>query len=135
MTTQDSLDLTNSSPETKDNSLQGIDNDLSNLQTNTEVWNLNQEIMKAQIADLLQKYTSLRNGIKNTEWNRTTKRQLESWLDQNIKNLNDMQNDLNSHNYSNLNTYKNRIWELIYYFEHYEQVRQIITLWWITIKL
>jgi hypothetical protein len=37
MITQDSLDLTNSSPETKDNSLQGIDNDLSNLQTNTEV--------------------------------------------------------------------------------------------------
>lgn len=132
MARQTSLDLANSNPEVKDNSLQGIDNDLSNLQTNTEVWNLNQEIMKAQIADLLQKYTSLRNGIKSTEWNRATKKQLESWLDQNIKNLNDMQNDLNNHNYSNLNTYNNRICELIYYFDHYEQVRQIITLWWKT---
>jgi len=89
-------------------------------------------IMQAQVEDLIKKYTNLKTGIKSTEWNRKTKNQLEKRLDQNLKNLNDIKNDLEWYTYDNSSTFKARIWELIYYFQHYEQVRQQIVLWWRT---
>jgi hypothetical protein len=39
-----------------------------------------------------------------------------------------MKKDLNKHNYQNIATYKARVDELKYYFEHYEQIRQIVVL-------
>ena len=90
------------------------------------------EIMKIQVKNLIDKYTNLKTGIKSTEWSRKTKKELEEWLDQNLDNLKDIQSDLEWYTYDNASTFKARIWELIYYFEHYEQVRQQIVLWWRT---
>ena len=96
------------------------------------VKNYDNDKMKVTIDVLLEKYTNLSKWISSTEWNRKTKKNLVHRLDQNIKNLNDMKKDLDKINYSNLDTYKSRVWELIYYFEHYEQVRQIVVLGWRT---
>ena len=126
------------SAELADNSLKSIDNDLSSLRTGVETGALRenvqeQSVMLAKIEqDLLPKYKSLSSWIKSTEWSRATKKQLKARLDENIENLEKMEDDLKKHNYTDLTTYKGRIWELEYYYTHYEQVRQIITLWWRT---
>ena len=118
---------------------QDIDTDtaLSSVKTGVEAGALKgsieeQNTMLLQINDLLQKYENLKDWIKWVEGNRKTKNQLKHRLNENINDLRRMERDLSKHNYQNLTTYKARIWELIYYFEHYEQVRQIITLWWRT---
>ena len=118
---------------------QDIDTDtaLSSVKTGVEAGALKgsieeQNTMLLQINDLLQKYENLKDWIKWAEGNRKTKNQLKHRLNENINDLRRMERDLSKHNYQNLTTYKARIWELIYYFEHYEQVRQIITLWWRT---
>lgn len=120
-------------------SYQDIDTDtaLSSVKTGVETGALRgsieeQSTMLLQINDLLQKYENLKDWIKGAEGNRKTKNQLKHRLNENINDLKRMERDLSKHNYQNLTTYKARIWELIYYFEHYEQVRQIITLWWRT---
>ena len=87
------------------------------------------EIMKAKVDELITKYTQLKTGIKSTEWSGATKRQLNKRLNENLENLNNIKNDLEHYTYDDASTYKARIWELIYYFEHYEQVRQQIVLW------
>ena len=110
--------------------------------------NPEQETMLSVVRDLLQKYQSLRKWIKSSELNLQTKLQLTHRLDENIKNLKNIRKDLwwddeslkekdkeikikeNAHIYSNLTTYKARIWELIYFYEYYEQIRQIVVLWW-----
>lgn len=109
--------------------------------------NPEQETMLSVVRDLLQKYQSLRKWIKSSELNLQTKMQLTHWLDENIKNLKNIRKDLwwdneslkdkdreiqikdNAHIYSDLTTYKARIWELIYFYKYYEQIRQIIVLW------
>ena len=116
---------------------QDIDTALSSVKTGVEAGALKgnieeQNTMLLQINDLLQKYESLKDWIRWAEGNQKTKNQLKHRLGENIKDLERMKKDLSKHNYQNLTTYKARIWELIYYFEHYEQVRQIVTLWWRT---
>ena len=119
---------------------------LWNLSTNVETWALEQEIMLNHVRDLLQSFQSLKSWIKSSEWNWATKRQLKHWLNENIENLKNIRTDLwwdneslkdtnkqikikkDTHIYTDLSTYKWRIWELEYYFSHYEQVRQIIVL-------
>ena len=109
--------------------------------------NPEQETMLSVVRDLLQKYQSLRKWIKSSELNLQTKLQLTHWLDENIHNLKNIRKDLwwdneslkdkdreiqikdNAHVYSDLTTYKARIWELIYFYKYYEQIRQIIVLW------
>ena len=109
--------------------------------------NPEQETMLSVVRDLLQKYQTLRKWIKSPELNLQTKMQLTHWLDENINNLKNIRKDLwwddeslkdkdkeirikdNAHIYSDLTTYKARIWELIYFYKYYEQVRQIIVLW------
>ena len=109
--------------------------------------NPEQETMLSVVRDLLQKYQSLRKWIKSSELNLQTKLQLTHWLDENINNLKNIRKDLwwdneslkdkdreiqikdNAHVYSDLTTYKARIWELIYFYKYYEQIRQIIVLW------
>ena len=126
------------SPETRDNYFRDVESGLSNLGTSIESGVLResiqeQSVMLAKIEqDLLPKYKSLSSWIKSTEWSRTTKRHLKSRLDENIQNLEKMEDDLKKHNYTNLAVYKARLWELEYYYTHYEQVRQIVTLWWRT---
>ena len=126
------------SPETRDNYFRDVESGLSNLGTSIESGVLResiqeQSVMLAKIEqDLLPKYKSLSSWIKSTEWSRTTKRHLKSRLDENIQNLEKMEDDLKKHNYTNLAVYKARLWELEYYYTHYEQVRQIVTLWWKT---
>ena len=121
------------SPEVSDNSFKDIEQGLSRLWTDTEVSHLNQEIMKAQVEDLLKKYESLKSWIKWTEWNGSTKIQLQKELNQNIKKLRNIQRDLNKgHTYQNLTKYKNDIWQLMAYYESYEQARQNIVVWWKT---
>ena len=88
------------------------------------------EKLKVTINDLLKKYKNLSKWIKSTEWSWSTKKDLRHRLYENIKSLNKMKDDLNKINYSNLDTYKWRVWELMYYFEHYEQIRQIVVLGW-----
>lgn len=124
---------------------------LTYLSTDVEAWTLEQEVMLTQVRDLLNKYKSLKKWIHTSEGNMQTKRQLTHWLNENIENLKNIRKDLwwrnedlkadetqtprinpKAHKYSNLTTYKARIWELLYFYEHYEQVRQIITLWWMT---
>lgn len=85
--------------------------------------------LQLTIDDLLEKYKDLKKWIRGAEWNWNTKRTLKSWLWENIESLERMKRDLNKHSYTNLSTYKARVWELIYYFEHYEQVRQLVVLW------
>jgi len=109
--------------------------------------NPEQETMLSVVRDLLQKYQSLRKWIKSSELNLQTKLQLTHWLDENINNLKNIRKDLwwdneslkdknreiqikdNAHTYSDLTTYKARIWELLYFYKYYEQIRQIIVLW------
>lgn len=126
------------SPETRDNSFRSFESDLSNLGTSVETGALRenvqeQSVMLAKIEqDLLPKYQSLKSWIRSAEWSGATRRQLEHRLNENIQDLQRIKRDLNKHDYTNLATYKGRLWELEYYYEHYEQVRQIITLWWRT---
>ena len=121
------------SPEVSDNSFKDIEQGLSRLWTDTEVSHLNQEIMKAQVEDLLKKYESLKSWIKWTEWNGSTKIQLQKELNQNIKKLRNIQRDLNKgHTYQNLTKYQNDILQLIAYYESYEQARQNIVVGWKT---
>ena len=125
-----------------------LKNDIEN-DNNQEILtdNPEQEIMLSVVRDLLQKYQSLRKWIKSSELNLETKMQLTHWLDENINNLKNIRKDLwwdneslkdkdkeikirdNAHIYSDLTTYKARIWELIYFYKYYEQIRQIIVLW------
>lgn len=134
-----------SGTETYQSSIENFDNyqdidtdtDLSNVKTWIEASALKggieeQSTMLLQINDLLQKYEYLKDWIKGAEWNRKTKNQLKKQLNENIKDLKRMKEDLSKHTYQDLTTYKARIGELIYYYEHYEQVRQIVTLWWRT---
>ena len=126
------------SPETRDSSFRGVERDLSNLGTSVETGALRenvqeQNLMLAKIEqDLLPKYQSLKAWIRSAESSAATRRQLEHRLNENIQDLQRIRRDLKRHNYTDLATYKWRLWELEYYFTHYEQVRQIITLWWRT---
>lgn len=105
---------------------------LSLAEVKNVVKDYDNEKMKTTINVLLEKYNNLSKWISSAEWNWKTKKDLKHRLKQNIDSLNRMKEDLDKINYSNLDTYKWRIWELIYYFEHYEQVRQIVVLWWRT---
>lgn len=125
------------SPETRDNNFKGVETDLSALWTGVAAGALResieeQNLMLNKIKELLPKYQSLKSWIKSAEGNRSTREQLEHRLNENIQDLEWIKSDLEKHTYTNLTTYKKRIWELEYYFEHYEQIRQIITLWWRT---
>ena len=123
---------------------------LTTLGTGIETWALEQEVMLTKVRELLNNYKSLKTWINSSEWNIQTRRQLEHRLNENIENLKNIWKDLwwdnktlndknkpikikeKAHKYSDLTTYKARIWELEYFYSHYEQVRQIITLWWKT---
>ena len=131
------LDRQKAYREIHDTSFRGVDTSLSNLGTGIEAGALKDDIewknkMLETIGDLLQKYQSLESWIKSAEWSGATKRQLRHRLNENIQDLKRMERDLSKHNYTNLTHYKSRLWELIYYYQHYEQVRQITTLWWRT---
>ena len=131
------IDRKKNSPENCDQSFKNIDTSLSNLWTDIETRALKGNVewqteMLATINDLLPKYQSLKSWIRSAEWSWATKRQLEHRLNENIQDLKRMEKDLSKHTYTNLTTYKSRLWELIYYYQHYEQVRQIATLWWRT---
>lgn len=109
--------------------------------------NPEQETMLSVIRDLLQEYQSLKKWIKSSELNFPTKLQLIHRLNENIKNLKNIRKDLwwdnealkdknkeikikdNTHIYSDLTIYKARIWEIIYFYKYYEQIRQVIVLW------
>lgn len=106
-----------------------------------------QEMMLEIVRDLLNKYKALKKWIRSTEWNFQAKMKLITWLNENIENLENIRKDLwwdnkslkdmnmpvtmkeNAYKYSDLTVYKARIWELIYYYELYEQNREEITLW------
>lgn len=136
--------------ETHENPSNNEKKELLNLSTNVETWVLEQEVMLNQVRSLLKEYQSLKKWIRTSEWNGPTKKQLEHRLNENIENLKNIRKDLwwskealkdenkpikikdKTHIYSDLTTYKWRIGELQYYFSHYEQVRQIIVLWWRT---
>lgn len=91
-----------------------------------------QQQMIEHLIVLISQYENLLSDIHSKEGNNGTKHQLQYQLTQNINDLKSIQNDLQNHTYNNLNTYKARIWELEYFLSHYENVRQIITLWWKT---
>ena len=91
-----------------------------------------QQQLAQNIDDLLAKYQDLAKWIRSAEWSWATKRHLKHRLNENIESLKRMKKDLNKHNYQNIATYKARVDELKYYFEHYEQIRQIVVLWWRT---
>ncbi len=90
------------------------------------------EKMKITVDELLEKYENLAKWISSAEWSWATKRHLKHRLNENSESLRRIKDDLGKYTYSNLSTYKARVGELIYYFEHYEQVRQIVVLWWRT---
>lgn len=98
-------------------------------ETKEEAQAMDNATLQKTVDDLLGKYKDLRKWIRGAEWNWKTKNNLKSWLWENIESLQRMQRDLKRHTYSNLSTYKARVWELIYYYEHYEQVRQLVVLW------
>lgn len=98
-------------------------------ETKAEAQAMDNAKLKITVDDLLEKYKDLRKWIRGAEWNWKTRSNLRSWLWENIESLQRMQRDLKRHSYSNLSTYKARVWELIYYYEHYEQVRQLVVLW------
>ena len=106
---------------------------------NMDLNSINQTIQEydnqklALIVDIyLDKYKQLRKWIRSHEWSGVTKRDLKNLLTENIENLQWMKDDLKKYQYNNPVTYKWRVWELIYFFEHYEQVRQIVVLGWRT---
>ena len=94
-----------------------------------EVQAMDKAKLEITVDDLLEKYKDLKKWIRGAEWNRNTRSTLRSWLWENIKSLERIQRDLKKHSYNNLSTYKARVWELLYYYEHYEQVRELIVLW------
>lgn len=95
--------------------------------------NGNEQQQLAKDVDLLLwKYQDLVKWISSAEWSWKTKRELKHRLNENIESLKRIKKDLEKHNYNNLATYRARVSELTYYFEHYEQVRQIVVLWWRT---
>lgn len=103
-----------------------------NNRTETVDTSSEQQQLAQDIDDLLVKYQDLVKWISSAEWSWATKRHLKHRLNENIESLKRMKKDLNKHNYQNLATYKARVDELKYYFEHYEQIRQIVVLWWRT---
>ena len=103
-----------------------------NNRTETVDTSSEQQQLAQNIDDLLVKYQDLAKWIRSAEWSGATKRHLKHRLNENIESLKRMKKDLDKHNYSNLATYKSRVTELTYYFEHYEQIRQIVVLWWRT---
>lgn len=104
-----------------------------NKKTDSKDISLEQKNLVNDIDILLENYKKLASWIESTEWNRKTKRTLTHWLNENIKNLQKIKDDLAWYKYkTTLSKYGARVAELTYYFEHYEQVRQIIVLWWRT---
>lgn len=107
-------------------------NESKDVQQSIQSEVLSQQKMKKVVAVLLEKYKNLRKWIHGTEWNTATKRELKHWLDQNIKTLNDINRELDRYNYSDLSQFEARLWQLQYNLDHYEQNRQIVSMWWST---
>lgn len=85
------------------------------------------------VKDLLKDYKDLRKRLPRAEWNWYCRDELYNILTDNIRWLKEIRDELKRHNYkSGLQTLKARVWQLLYYFPHYEQVRQILALWWAT---
>lgn len=81
----------------------------------------------------LKNYKDLRKNLPRKRCNKVCRRELDNILSDNIDSLNDIKKELKKHKYKNgLDTLKARMWQLIYYFPHYEQVRQTLALWWST---
>ena len=102
-----------------------------NNETETLEISSEQQQLIEDVDDLLVKYQGLTKWIRSAEWSWATKRHLRHRLNENIESLKRMKKDL-KHNYDDLATYRARVSELTYYFGHYEQVRQIVVLWWRT---
>ena len=145
--------------ENPDNSLKDIDSALNTIKTGVETSalkeNINEQfLMLNTVKSLYLQYNSLRDNIRWAEWNGNTKRQLRHQLNENIQDLERIWNNLwwdkkslkkslknpnepiktkkNAHVYSDLTQYEHDIWELVTYYNQYEQACQTISLWWTT---
>lgn len=89
--------------------------------------------LKTIVENYINDYKDLRKRLPRSEGNKHCRDELYDILTQNIKSLKDIKSELKRHKYKNgLDSLKARIWQLVYYFPHYEQVRQILALWWST---
>ena len=99
----------------------------------TYVTALDEQTLLNSVEQLLEDYQDLRKNLPTAEWNRYNRNELYDILTDNIRSLKRARAELKRHKYKKgLNTLKARVWQLMYYFPHYEEVRQILALWWAT---
>lgn len=87
-----------------------------------------QEELKSVIDEVIDMYKDLCKWVRGMEWNWKSVSEFRNWIKESIEELQKIRRDIKKHDYNNLSVYKWEVWKMIYYYDHYEQIRQLITI-------